>query len=232
MADKELTQVQIEIISERATKFLSGASQVSGIRIALDRGGYNEEEHKQGWEYLLELLGYRTSLVANAPKLLRSTEATAELDLWDGENFERSRAALDHRFPDQSAYVFHNLTAKSGSESIGTVRTYLDPRRRPARRHRPRTQRDPCGRQSGRRPSGQAPHPRRQRRAAAARPHQRSDAPGRPARADRTRPKPAPADGAQARCVVARLARERARSCHASRPSDPPRPCRAPRAQG
>jgi hypothetical protein len=125
MADNELTQPQIELIAERGTKFLSGASQVPSIRMALSQGGYTEEEHKQGWELLLGLLGYKTNL-QGSPVALRQREATAELDQWDGENFERARAALDHRFPDQSAYVFDNLSAKSGAESIAAVRTFID----------------------------------------------------------------------------------------------------------
>jgi hypothetical protein len=89
------------------------------------QGGYTEEEHRQGWELVLELLGYKTNL-QGSPVALRQREATAELDQWDGENFERARAALDHRFPDQSAYVFDNLSAKSGAESIAAVRTFVD----------------------------------------------------------------------------------------------------------
>lgn len=125
MAETELSQAQIELIAERGTKFLSGASQVPSIRLGLSQGGYSEEEHRQGWELLLELLGYKTN-VQGSPVALRQREATAELDQWDGENFERARAALDHRFPDQSAYVFDNLSAKSGAESIAAVRTFVD----------------------------------------------------------------------------------------------------------
>jgi hypothetical protein len=42
-----------------------------------------------------------------------------------------ARAALDRAFPGQSAYVFENLSAKSGAESIGAVRVCRYPLLRP-----------------------------------------------------------------------------------------------------
>jgi hypothetical protein len=125
MDETEFSQAQIDLLIERGIKFLSGASQVPAIRLGLDRGGYSEEEHKQGWDLQLELLGYKTAL-GGSPSALLQREATAQLDQWDGANFDRARAALDHRHPDQSAYVFDNLSAKSGAEAIGSVRTFLD----------------------------------------------------------------------------------------------------------
>jgi hypothetical protein len=126
MPENELSQVQIDVLAERAIKFLSAASQVPSIRVLLDRGGYHEEEHKHGWELALSVLGYNTTIQNGPAKALRQSQATAELDAWDGENFSRARAALDHRFPAQSAYVFDNLSAKTGPEAIGAVRTFLD----------------------------------------------------------------------------------------------------------
>lgn len=127
MPEIELSQPQIDVISERATKFLSTASQVPSIRVALERGGYTEAEHTHGWELLLELLGFKSSPgTENSAKQLRQREATVQLDQWDGPSFERARAALDRSFPDQSAYVFDGLSAKTGAEAIAAVRTFLD----------------------------------------------------------------------------------------------------------
>ncbi len=126
MADNELTPAQIDAITERGTKFLSAASQNENIRVMLDRGGYTEEEHKRGWEMLLDLLGYKNTASSASGPPLRQRQAAAELDAYDGPSFDRARAALDHRFPSQAAYVFEGLTAKTGAESIGAVRTFVD----------------------------------------------------------------------------------------------------------
>lgn len=126
MTEIELTATQMDRIVERGTKFLSTASQVPAIRILLDRGGYDEAEHKRGWELLLEVLGYKNALVPAVTEDLRQRQALAELDAYDGPAFDRGRAALEHRYPDQALYVFNGLTAKSGAEAIGAVRTFLD----------------------------------------------------------------------------------------------------------
>jgi hypothetical protein len=127
MPNTVLDEKQIERVITRATKFLGTLSNVPGIRVLLDLGGYEEKEHAHGWELLLELLGYRTGNPAAA--LMSSTqqaEAVAALDQWDGPSFDRARAALEHRFPAQAEYVFEDLAAKNGAESIGAVRTFLD----------------------------------------------------------------------------------------------------------
>jgi len=126
VSEKDLTSAQIDLLTERGTKFLGGASQVPPIRVLLARGGYDEAEHARGWELLLSVLGYRSTPVQVASDQLRQSQAIAELDAYDGPNFDRTRAALDHRFPAQSAYVFEGLTAKTGAESIGSVRTFID----------------------------------------------------------------------------------------------------------
>jgi hypothetical protein len=127
METSSLSSTQIDRIVERAIKFLSAASQLPAIRARLDAGGYNEEEHRTGWNRTLELLGYRAQPDVAVPSAqLRQQQATAELDQWDGPAFDRARAALERRFPAQAAYVFRGLTAKTGAEAIGSVRTFLD----------------------------------------------------------------------------------------------------------
>jgi hypothetical protein len=124
----EFKQQQLDVLGERALKFLAAASQVPTIRTALQSGGYSEQEHRAGWDLVLDLLGYRASLgsAGGNASVLRQREAAAQLDAWDGPNFERARAALDRSFPEQSAYIFDNLAAKSGVDSIAAVRTFVE----------------------------------------------------------------------------------------------------------
>jgi hypothetical protein len=102
------------IILDEPTNLPEGAE----VRLmALDADDLDEQERRE--------LG--AAIAAAERELdLGQREATAQLDQWDGANFDRARAALDHRHPDQSAYVFDNLSAKSGAEAIGSVRTFLD----------------------------------------------------------------------------------------------------------
>jgi hypothetical protein len=123
---KTYSETDIELLTERGTKFLSTTSQVPNIRALLHEGGYSEAEHRHGWELLLDVLGYRTNTAQGSVQELRQRSAMAELDQWDGPAFDRSRAALERRYPDQAAYVFQNLNAKTGAESIGAVATFLN----------------------------------------------------------------------------------------------------------
>ena len=118
--------VQIERTIARAMKFLGTLSRNGQIRSALERGGYNADEHSEGWSLLLELLGYSATSPQVDTFSSPSSDAMNELDQWDGPNFARARAALEHKHPEQAAYVFAGLTAKTAAESVAAVQTFLD----------------------------------------------------------------------------------------------------------
>ena len=112
----------------RGMKFLSTLSRVPEIRAALDQGaGYTEEDHARGWDLLLTAMGYaRSAVPAPAPVPSPQQSALAELDEWDGINFDRTRATLRYAFPDQYDYVFRGLSAAVGADTIGSVQTFVD----------------------------------------------------------------------------------------------------------
>jgi hypothetical protein len=122
---KSLSDLQVDRVCQRALKFLGTLSRNGQIRRILDQGGYTAEEHQQGWALALEVLGYSTG-AAHAEDTSPASAAIAELDQWDGPNFARARAALEHKFPEQAAYVFSGIAAKSGAESVAAVQTFLD----------------------------------------------------------------------------------------------------------
>src|SRR5262249_1167494 len=101
MSEKDYTSAELDRLVERGTKFVGGISQVPSIRAALNVGGYNEQEHRRGWDLVLTLLGYHTTDTTDSPVQVRQREAAAALDQWDGPSFDRSRAALEHRYPAQ-----------------------------------------------------------------------------------------------------------------------------------
>jgi hypothetical protein len=122
------TRVQIDRMLHRGRKLLHALSRKPEIRRIADQAGYNQQEHEVGWALWLYLMGYQHPATAAAPVFTANSaydDAVAKLDLWDGPNFERSRAALERLFPNQAAYVFHNLRAGKGVESVGAVNTYL-----------------------------------------------------------------------------------------------------------
>ncbi len=128
MAGRMFTRVQIERMLSRGRKVLHALSRKPEIRLIADQAGYNQHEHEVGWSLWLYLMGYKQPTSAPAPVSPANAaydEAVAKLDLWDGPAFERTRAALERLFPDQAAYVFHNLRAGKGAESVGAVNTYL-----------------------------------------------------------------------------------------------------------
>jgi hypothetical protein len=128
MAGRMFTRVQLDRMLHRGRKLLHALSRKPEIRRIADQAGYNEQEHELGWALWLYLMGYKQPAAAAAPVSTANSaydDAVARLDLWDGPAFERTRAALDRLYPDQAAYVFHNLRAGKGVESVGAVNTYL-----------------------------------------------------------------------------------------------------------
>jgi hypothetical protein len=51
--------------------------------------------------------------------------AVAALDSWDEPNFQRFKAALARRFPAAGEYIFRDLSASRGVESVKGVATFL-----------------------------------------------------------------------------------------------------------
>jgi hypothetical protein len=126
MAEKVLTRKQIERILGRGRKLLHALSRKPAIRRIADQAGYTEEEHKLGWALWLYLMGYQQAPPAAQPAPDAAYDAAvAKLDLWDGPAFERTRAALGRHHAPQAAYVFNNLNAGTGAESVGAVHAYV-----------------------------------------------------------------------------------------------------------
>ena len=114
---------------EQGTKFLGTISRRRAVRSQLARGaGYTQADHDLGWRLLFAVLGYRAQDAGELEPIRSSAadRATAELDAWDGPNFTRARAALQHEYPEQGEYIFSGLRAAQGNAAIGAVRTFLE----------------------------------------------------------------------------------------------------------
>jgi hypothetical protein len=117
----------LEQTPERVTRFLSGLGAVPIIRTLLAQASMGDEDILEGRDLLLAVLGLpQTPLsVSDTEQAKAQRAATAELDQWDEPNFARYRAALHRRFPDQEAYVFHDLSASTGPSAVTGVATFL-----------------------------------------------------------------------------------------------------------
>jgi hypothetical protein len=123
---EELSELEIERLVERATKFLGALSRNPAIRDILVAGGYGPEEHQRGFELLFEVVGYRPAETFAPEPEQAAHDASAELDGWDDQAFNRTRFALEHHFPEQARYLFANLKPARGFKAVAAVRTFLD----------------------------------------------------------------------------------------------------------
>lgn len=129
MADPE-KKYSDEVLEEtpgRASKLLNAIGAVPEIRTLMFQGGMTDEEIVEGGRLLVACWGDLP-----APERDKDTEAakrqraaTAELDQWDEPNFARYGATLQRHYPSVGAYVFHELSASTGSEAVAGVATFL-----------------------------------------------------------------------------------------------------------
>jgi hypothetical protein len=111
----------------RGFRFLGTLSRTPVLFTHLARtAGYNSAEHQHGWDLLLVASGQTTPVQPGPEPAIPQTEAVAEIDSWDGVTFERARPVLKYRYPDQYHYLFNGLTAKQGSQAVGSAKLFLD----------------------------------------------------------------------------------------------------------
>lgn len=119
-----------EVLEEtpaRASKLLNAIGAVPEIRTLMAQGGMTDAEIAEGGKLLLACWGHLPT-----PEREQDTEAakkqraaTAELDQWDEPNFARYGATLRRHYPSAGEYVFHELSASTGSEAVAGVATLL-----------------------------------------------------------------------------------------------------------
>ncbi len=123
-------RLQIDQLVAWGGKFLRAASTKPEIMQLMLGLGYSEEEHKEGWDLYLKMLGYRGAGATPAPVSMSTTEqlrALSQIDSFDEPAFRRTTAALGRLHPEQHRYFFGDgLAPKTGPESLGSVQTFLE----------------------------------------------------------------------------------------------------------
>lgn len=115
---------QLEKAPERAFRFLMALGRYPVIMRHLEDVGYSPKDHQEGWELLHQLSAYNQPKAA--PNTASYKEAIASLDRWDEPNFRRASAALQYRYPEQHAFLFHDLKAEQGERAVLSIQTFLD----------------------------------------------------------------------------------------------------------
>ena len=130
MANDTPSDTVLDETPQRALKLLGAAGRNVSIFGQLARRGYDAAAHEEGWQLLLAASGYRAPHSTNARPLPspKGVAALQEIDAWDEPNFRVAHAALDRAFPDQSAFLFEDLSAATGAGAVLSVTTFLDRR--------------------------------------------------------------------------------------------------------
>jgi hypothetical protein len=103
-------------------------SRDPAVRRVMMMNGYTKIDHKEGWDLLLDLIGYNDWEADDQQvgSISMQDAAIVALDQWDGPTFERAYAAMERLHPTQCAYVFRELQAATGVAAVGTVKTFID----------------------------------------------------------------------------------------------------------
>ncbi len=115
---------QLEKAPERVFRFLMALGRYPVIMRHLEEVGYSPKDHQDGWDLLHQLSAYNQP--KSTPSASSYKEALASLDRWDEPNFRRASAALQFRYPEQHAFLFHDLKAEQGERAVLSVQTFLD----------------------------------------------------------------------------------------------------------
>lgn len=122
----EYSDTTLEEAPSDALLLLTAIGAVPEIRDAMYAAGMNDEDVIEGRNLLLatvaEPLGKAPVMDDEAARNQRA--AQTELDDWDEPNFMRYKAFLVRHFPSAAEYVFDNLAASRGAESVKGVATF------------------------------------------------------------------------------------------------------------
>lgn len=125
-SEPTVTRETLDATPERVLTFLLALGTVLAIRRALERVGYTQKDHQQGWDLLHAASGYSAPKPIGIEVDARVRDAAVELDNWDEDGFRVVRASLSRLHPDQAAFVLEGLEASQGPAAVLGVKTLLD----------------------------------------------------------------------------------------------------------
>jgi len=125
--EKKYSDEVLEETPARASKLLNAIGAVPEIRTLMGQGGMTDADIAEGGKLLLACWGHLPTpeREQDTEAAKRQRAATAELDQWDEPNFTRYGATLRRHYPSAWEYVFHELSASTGSEAVAGVAMFL-----------------------------------------------------------------------------------------------------------
>jgi len=118
-------QETLEETPERVVKLLRGIGISLPIRAAMATRGYGKQEQAEGWKLLTAASGYSEGGLE--PSIdIDVRDALREVDAWDEDGFRIVRASLQHRHPEQAAFVLNGIGPATGPAALVGVETLLD----------------------------------------------------------------------------------------------------------
>lgn len=125
MDDTQVSRQTLEETPNRVLTFLIGVGKSPIIRAALASKGYDSAQHQLAWTLLGKVASYPPIQQA-ALVDLGVRNAMLELDAWDEPNFAMIKAALERLHPEQSLFVFKDLSPSQGPQSVVGITLLLD----------------------------------------------------------------------------------------------------------
>ena len=124
MAERVLTNMQINRDLVSGAKFLQGVGTVIPVRLTLIDAGYTKSEHEYGWEKYFFLMGYQWEIPENYTT--DPVQPYARFERWSKINFRLAKIALKRLHPVQHDYLFSTSPKLTGVAAMAAVYNFLD----------------------------------------------------------------------------------------------------------
>ena len=118
----EVTEETLKLGPPRLLTFLQGVADPA-IRAQFAPLGWSVERLDEAWSLLSELKAASKIPATPAPDPV--AEAIAACETWQATGLVRARAMLQLTFPEQAAFMFHDVVPGPGTTAVLNVTTFL-----------------------------------------------------------------------------------------------------------
>ena len=122
----EVSRKTLENTVERALALLRGIATETKIREQMNKYGYSDAHHQEGWRRLAVAAGFYQPLGATDNNDVNVRNAIAEIDAKDEQVFRIASASLSRRFPQQADMLLGGISASRGVASVLNLEILLD----------------------------------------------------------------------------------------------------------
>lgn len=125
-AQQDFTDNTLELVTIDATQLLAALGALPEARTVMLHAGMTDNDIIEGRTLIFDVLAQPKAVATiETAEAVAQRSAVAELDSWDEPNFARYGAALARHNPDAGEYVFGNIKAGRGFESVHAIAAML-----------------------------------------------------------------------------------------------------------